>query len=318
MKIVLAPNSPLTIREQIKRQIKALIEEGQLPPGCELPSARDMSSMLKVNRNTVTQAYKELAADEVLKVVLGSGTFVKKHAPQPPKREINRIFDEAIKKAKMLGLSLEDISERFINRLATLSIDFSEMKVLIVDCNREVVDYLCDLLREKLGVQTEGVLIQSIEQTPIKSSERFRDKDLIVCGFNHLEELKRAVPGIGVEIAGVMLKPDAKVLKALSRIPEGTRVGYVCANQRSTETLYNSSFFSGGRELIRILAGLDSHKRLQKLVKECKVIFATGFVYDRVKPLIKPSQTLNRVDISIDSSSLDLIKERLLQCHRPT
>lgn len=318
MHILLAPKSPFTIREQIKRQIKALIENGQLPPGCDLPSARDMSSLLKVNRNTITQAYRELAADGVLRVVVGSGTYVKEDAPRSPRRDINRIFDRAFKKARTLGFSLQDISESFYNRLAALVMDFSRMSVLVVDCNREAVDYLCELLRQKLGVQTTGMLIQTIESAPIQFARCTKGKDLIVCGLNHLEELRNAVPSIAVETAGVLLKPDTKVMRELSRLPKGTRVGYVCANQRSTETLYNSSFFSGGKELRRILAGFDNRTKLRKAVDVCEVIFATGFVHDRLKPLLRPEQSLIRVDIRVDSSSLDHIKERLLQCRRPT
>jgi len=102
-------------------------------------------------------------------------------------------------------------------------------------------------------------------------------------------------------------------INALTQLPEGTRVGYVCANQRSTETLYNSTYFSGGKELRRILAGYDNTTKLQRLVRECDVIFVTNFVYDRMEKLAKPHQKLINVNITVDSSSMDLIRERLYQ-----
>jgi GntR family transcriptional regulator len=314
MNIFLRKKSPLSLREQIKRQIKMLIESGELKSGEILPSARDFSAILNVNRNTITQAYKELAGDGILTVTVGSGTFVKEDLSLKPRKEINQLFDRAVAKARRLGFNLDEIAEGFLNRLATLSTDFSRKRVLVVDCNDELLGYLCKRITGALGVQTEGILIQKLEENAAVANEILHDKDLVVCGLNHLEELKKVVPDPGVEVVAILIQPDAKVLNYLSRIPAGTRVGYVCANQRSAETLYNSSFFSGGNELRRILAGFDSGKQLKKVIEECDIVFATKFIYARMRKIIKPGKKLIRVDMAMDATSLEFIKERLLEC----
>ena len=76
MEISVDKQSPLGLKEQIKRQIRILVQAGDLIPGQALPPAKDLAGLLNVNRNTVSQAYKELALEGILETRKGSGTFV--------------------------------------------------------------------------------------------------------------------------------------------------------------------------------------------------------------------------------------------------
>jgi len=69
-----ADNTP--IYRQIEGQIRALILAGRLPPGFRLPSERSLSQQLGVNRTTVVNAYRELAADGLVEGHVGQGTTV--------------------------------------------------------------------------------------------------------------------------------------------------------------------------------------------------------------------------------------------------
>jgi DNA-binding transcriptional regulator YhcF (GntR family) len=311
MDIKVQSDSPFRIRDQIKRQIRLLIDGGEIEAGQPLPSARDLSAVLKVNRNTVTQAYKELSTEGLLKIVVGSGTFVKDDLALKPIKAMDRVFDKAIQNARRIGFNTEEIAEHFMDRLSALTADVSKKRVVVVDCNDEVVHYLCDRLSKTFGVHAQGMLIQEIEADRKSAMGLLNGKDLIVCGFNHLEELKRAVPRLKAEVVAILLQVDVRVINTLAQLPKGTKVGFVCANQRSTETLYNSAYFSGAKELRRILAGYDNSKKLQKVIRGCDVIFATHFVYDRIAELTAPDQQLVNVRITVDSSSMDLVKEKL-------
>ena len=303
--------SPLSIREQIKRQIRLLIEGRQLTPGQPLPSARDMAALINVNRNTVTQAYKELSSEGILEIVPGSGTFIKKGISCKPKAVLNEIFDDAIQKALATGFNPEDISEHFLSRLLTMVPDNSEKRVAVVDCNDEVINHLCSLISQKTGVRTTGVLIQELEQGNPQGLSILDDVDLVVCGFNHLEELENAVPELKTEVVAVLLQVDAKVVNAFLSLKKGTKTGLICANQRSTHTLYNSSYFTGNRGLHRILAGYDDSEKLKALIRTCDVIFATQFIFDRVAEMARPGQEILQVGFTIDQAVMDLIREKL-------
>ena len=48
--------------QDIARQLKTAIEQGELKPGARLPSSRTWSQELGVSRSTVENAYAELVA----------------------------------------------------------------------------------------------------------------------------------------------------------------------------------------------------------------------------------------------------------------
>ncbi|OPY84360.1 MAG: HTH-type transcriptional repressor YtrA [Smithella sp. PtaU1.Bin162] len=311
MKILIQKKSHISLREQIKRQILILIENQELMSGQALPSARDLSKLINVNRNTITQAYKELESDGILEIIIGSGTYVKQGLIMKSKRKLDQIFNDAIQQSIELGFKKAEVMEHFLSRLSTLPASIMNKRILIVDCNDGVINYLCQKILQECGVKATGVLIQELEKDPIGAESLVKSIDLIVCGFNHLKELQQVLPDNTVEIIAVLIQVDVRVINVLNQLPKGTKIGCVCENQRSTNTLYNSSYFSGGRELKRILAGYDNSKELKKLIRECDVIFVTNFMFDRVKKLTTSDQRLVSVDISVDSSSLELIKEKI-------
>jgi GntR family transcriptional regulator/MocR family aminotransferase len=61
---------------QITSQVKALIAEGTLKVGAQLPPTRELASTLGVHRTTVNNAYAELEADGIIQSHVGRGTFV--------------------------------------------------------------------------------------------------------------------------------------------------------------------------------------------------------------------------------------------------
>lgn len=62
----LHPESGVPIYRQLVEQIRRLIAGGQLPPGAELPSVRDLALQYAVNPMTISKAYALLEAEGVL------------------------------------------------------------------------------------------------------------------------------------------------------------------------------------------------------------------------------------------------------------
>ena len=61
---------------QIRNQLREMILDGTLSEGSHLPPERKMAAALGVNRNTVVNAYRELAADGLVEAHVGRGTTV--------------------------------------------------------------------------------------------------------------------------------------------------------------------------------------------------------------------------------------------------
>lgn len=61
---------------QIVDQIKYAAASGRLRAGEALPSIRQLAERLRINRNTVDKAYRELDRQGVIETVRGKGAFV--------------------------------------------------------------------------------------------------------------------------------------------------------------------------------------------------------------------------------------------------
>ncbi len=68
--------SRVPIYAQIIEQIKAQIAAGQLVPGDQLPTIRQLATDLRINFNTVARAYVELEREKLISTQRGRGTFV--------------------------------------------------------------------------------------------------------------------------------------------------------------------------------------------------------------------------------------------------
>jgi GntR family transcriptional regulator len=310
MELTLARNSPISIKDQIKRQIRMLIGSGEFSIGRVLPSAKDMAKSLNVNRNTVAAAYRDLVGEGILETLVGSGTFIKNIESAIKMDELRRIMDNALENAVTAGFTPDQITDFILHRLTAFSREFQNGRILVVECNQEAIDDISAALKRNMPAAPVGVLIQDLEADPASAAEMAPNFDLIVCGFNHFDELKKVMPDSPVEIVAVMLKPDIRVINELMRLPAGTCVGFVCANQRSTETFFKQATFSSGSSLRRVWAGFDN-PALQSALDECDVIFASAYVYDRIICIVGAGRSVIKVNLDIDPAAIDLVGERL-------
>ncbi|HEX7103513.1 MAG TPA: winged helix-turn-helix domain-containing protein, partial [Nitrolancea sp.] len=69
-----AAATPLYI--QISNQLREQIRSGELVTGAQLPPERRLAAMLGVNRTTIVNAYRELAAEGLISGHVGRGTAV--------------------------------------------------------------------------------------------------------------------------------------------------------------------------------------------------------------------------------------------------
>jgi DNA-binding transcriptional regulator YhcF (GntR family) len=314
MEIHLNRYSMLSIKDQIKRQIRMFIESGTLPSGQPLPSAKDMACALNVNRNTVSNAYRELVSEGYLDAIVGKGTFVRENTVTATIDDLDVIFGDTFEKAVKSGFTRNQIEDFLLTRAIACLSNIRDRKVLVVECNREAIENISYTLRNELGVETLGLLIQEFNTNPeLISKNVLSSVDLVVCGMNHIEEFQRLCPDSSIEIVGVMTRADVRIVNELRQLPHGTKVGFCCANQQSTETFFKESMQSGETGFIKIWMGLDSGDDLKKHLGQCRVIIANGQAYDRVTEIADAGQRVIRLESNIDRTNVDLIWERLIQ-----
>lgn len=105
---------------QIMDEVRRAIVLGTLRADEPLPSVRQLSADLRVNPNTVQQAYRELERDGVVYVRRGQGTFVAEALSWQPDREklARSVAERALREAYRSGLAESELIAA-IRRLAT-------------------------------------------------------------------------------------------------------------------------------------------------------------------------------------------------------
>jgi DNA-binding transcriptional regulator YhcF (GntR family) len=77
IRLWLSREQSIPMREQLSTQLLLGIVSRRLPPGERLPSVRELARRLHIHANTVSAAYRDLAARGWVKQRKGSGVFVR-------------------------------------------------------------------------------------------------------------------------------------------------------------------------------------------------------------------------------------------------
>lgn len=113
MNLIISNSSKEPIYQQIYRQVKNEILSNNLKEGEKLPSIRYLAKELRISVITTKRAYDELENDGFLMTIPGKGSFVARQNLDLIREEflkdIEGHFTNAIEKASLLDLSLEDL-----------------------------------------------------------------------------------------------------------------------------------------------------------------------------------------------------------------
>jgi GntR family transcriptional regulator len=116
-RLMILPGAPEPIYRQIGSQLRRLIASGQLSPGEELPSVRDVAVQHAVNPMTVSRAYCQLEGEGLLTRLRGRGMVVAQgaRAVLPVEQRLARLqvqLAEVARHARELNLPARLVVQR--------------------------------------------------------------------------------------------------------------------------------------------------------------------------------------------------------------
>jgi len=125
VQFVIDPRSAKPLYVQLMDEVRRLIVTGELATDAALPSVRQLAADidqrlalqlaadLRINHNTIVQAYRELERESLVYVRRGQGTFVAAQAAPDAQRD--RVLDEvagrAVADAHRHGFTREELIE---------------------------------------------------------------------------------------------------------------------------------------------------------------------------------------------------------------
>jgi DNA-binding transcriptional regulator YhcF (GntR family) len=161
--------SEMPVWQQLAEQITFSIATEKLKPGEALPSVRELSRRLKIHRNTVSQAYRDLKRRAWLVGQRGSRVAVRERSQprhQTDPLDLDDLINATIHLAREQGYSLQELRERVKRRLLAQPPD----RVLVVEQEPG--------LRLLLQEEIRSVLDRPIDACSIE--ELTADRDLAI------------------------------------------------------------------------------------------------------------------------------------------
>jgi GntR family transcriptional regulator len=127
MLLTIDSHSSEPIFEQIAFAVKEAVARGDLGPGAQLPSVRELAQELSVNPNTVVRAYELLTRDGVVIRRQGAGCFITGRpsalSGKQRRRQMEDLVTRAVTEAFHLGFSAEEVRAAVEEALADIRFD---------------------------------------------------------------------------------------------------------------------------------------------------------------------------------------------------
>jgi len=122
MKLKVDKHSRVPTYAQIVERVKHLVATGELRPGDQLPTVRQLAQDLRVNFNTVARAYTILHNVGVISAQHGRGTFVRE---RPDERSLSHMRVEKLSalagrtviEAFSFGYTSSEVRSAFLNAI---------------------------------------------------------------------------------------------------------------------------------------------------------------------------------------------------------
>ncbi len=104
------------VYRQLIDQVLGALSAGNLNPGNQLPTVRQVAVELAINPNTVVRAYKELEIRGILTTQQGTGTFIAaRPAPDDDGERLRKLYalaGEVAARAGAAGFTLNELMEK--------------------------------------------------------------------------------------------------------------------------------------------------------------------------------------------------------------
>ncbi len=224
MKIWLAKNSEVSVREQLQTQISLGIVSGDLVVGEKLPSTGELARRFKIHANTVSSVYHALAEKGVIEFKQGSGFYVCEPPPESFEREylLEKLLSEFIQKARDSGFADSEIKQSVRQKFA----DKNPQIIKVIEPDKHLRDIIVEEIRQTVGnFEVEGILLEDFDE------EKHGSNSVLMALLDEKQRIERRLPA-QVDCFYLKANSAAGSLKGKTRPAENDLIAIVSGWER--------------------------------------------------------------------------------------
>jgi DNA-binding transcriptional regulator YhcF (GntR family) len=308
MQLHVDDHSPIPIRRQLAEQLKHFIEGGGFSREQALPSIRELAGFLGINPNTVARVIEDLKRDGYVEVRRGKGVFVAPDPPARPAPDLRQAFlKEVVVRAAALGMTAEDVAVGVLSLAGVRPAPVQgAVELLLVECNREALDFFAKELEAHLPVKVAKVLLGDLAAVVGGKKAAGRWK-AAVTSFFHLPEVEQRLAGAGVPVIALLTEVHLETLHRLAQLPPGTRVGVASADVETSHNLEHSIVNAGLPNIALLGACPAEGAALGRLVRQVEVMVCSTPAAERVRALAGSATQVIIDDRALDKRGIEML-----------
>jgi len=323
MDLKLNRQNQLPVHTQLKAQLVYLIQSGQMRPGTQLPTVRQLAGFLRVNRNTVSKVFSEMQREGYLSCEPGRGTFVsaaktRSESKVESMHKLLAVVDDAIDRAGKLGFSPEELFLTLYARTQAspaASGAGRKVRALFIECSRPELEMFSAELEKEVDIQLDSMLVEDFVKVAEKDLESLRGYGLIITTFYHIREVQGLLEDSGMEVVALMVDTSLETLMRLTSLPEGTKVGVACTTAAGAENM-KLSIQRAGLGHLRVMTGCgEERSSLKKMISEASVVVCSSLVESKLRTLVPKGKEFIVDNKRIDKAGIEMLRSRLMEIY---
>ena len=313
-------DSKIPLFMQISEQLRHLILSGRYEPGTKLPSSRELSELLQVNRNTISNALEVLRSEGLVEIRHGVGIFVK-GISSPPAQEISEtlktIARRALKDARGIGYNEHDLAEAIqmvSHHPATLPVspESGSKYIVFVECNKPILETYKWDIEAFVGVKVVPFLLDDLREFDPATQAVLSGCECVATTYTHLYDTKSILRHMDKPILGITAAPYVDLRVRVSHWPRDSRVLVIMMRKYGAESIVHSLEGSKPSFLSITPTGLDE-PRLEEQIAISTHLIITRQALDAVQPMLTPDKEYAIYENHLDNAGLELLKKFLTQ-----
>lgn len=301
-----ARKTPLYL--QIKNYIKKYIEDGNWPIGHRLPSERDLAREMGVSRKTVSLAYKELVNEGILSSHRGRGTYVIE-LPRIDKSCYTNVIDtidRCIDSCLKIGIDADTFLNLCRQRVSEYKEKLHNLKIMLVECNKEQLDYFCKELELGAGVTITPVLLQDFKINFNTIQQKLKNYDFLITTLFHIDEVKQIINDKNIKILPIALNPQLESIIKIARIPKQSTVGVLTISENFANKVKRAIFEAGLDFKSIIISTTTKPSEIKQLIGQVDAVIVSPGRKKHVTPYVKNQLIIEFIFVP-DAGSINLL-----------
>lgn len=317
IEILLNKDSRVPLYLQVKKQIMDLIRNGSLKVGYKIPTERELSEKLKVSRNTVSTAYKELEQEGVIKSYQGKGTFIAEEArpwkAQGIKDKIIKFVDLGLEEALEVGLDEDEFLEVVTQRVNEKKELMSKMVAVYVECNVEQARMFSQQLSKSTNMNIIPLTIPDLTKMDKNTIETMEKSQVVIATFNHVNEVKELTRDFNRDVLGIAINPDLGTIVRIARYANEVKFGFLCISDEFKFKIRGALEGAGLGNIDIIYSNTQNRSELQDIIDNSDVLIVSPGRYNDVNELNRDNKEIIRFLYSLDDGSVKALKSKILE-----